>query len=1791
MTTNQMKEEINIIRILIVIHKHITVIQRQLIDHHLTNLTLSFTQLLNKYGHELYHLCYTKYKCCQCGPIDILPNQQVLTTKDYGVLFEIDSSSRIAGHISKPSRKCCNFAKSNVSPSDLDFSLLTKVLLHCCQDLFWQHCLEAKGLTLEQFLNANKHKIYHMWKTYISCPSCENGKVPGPKSLSLTEYNWNCLFVSTTTPLYPSSFTAKRGIMVSQLDPDLAYKLMSTFCDVIEAIELLRQFRNRFAHPTDFQVKTCEFAKIWSAIEKAVLLIADVYGQRKEVQNELSNVGSPYLDFSTEKLELTIQALQTNNNIQGQHEQRLDHIDQVVSNMQTEFKREIREMNRTFRQFTYEKRSWNELKSNEVQVKATLTAEESTTTIVSSIVNSLKGLPRRINLSFVNLKDSFSDVIKRNFSGSDNSDFTRNLVDVESGIMTDQINPYRYLFDENEQQSSDDDTSGHDHRSIEGDSSDTDDGDGDLLRCGKCSEEFKSLKRFKHHKTSHMIKDRDLRRQKDINATLTIKGLPRNIEEEIVKYSDKIRSIRTRDRSTAEIKIIDETLGSLIIWTKISVAVFKSKDLFLRALKEFLDKTFSYFPLEDDNDIDMMVSIQIDEEEIDVDDMGDFFRCGICSKEFYALAAFEYHKKSVCGRGASKRQSESFTAGDFNTIDENDGKRTSDRKSKSRKTKESYNVQRDIINLTDNRESKDVNTRYSLPFRNPPVEQRLQMYRHADTEVDMSVSSFKELSMKHVAGFEDNVTREESNTIMVSDATTDTKELQSENYVQRRAHEKVSSAKHKHVEEDVSIDDICDVNIPGVTVKDVLQFLIRTFGGGCSFDEFMRRCNLFPMGANICGWFEKRKNSFNIFWDKEDILFIQPYYPNIQTCAQWNSKTSSGKCDNLGCQGFHICMRFVKDICRDTNCHLSHTFSSHHNLHLKDKLGISDFSENDIKVILNCASPSLCVDYTYTSGCKVVDSEKRCPQLHLCAQKLRGDCTNPCKFNKSHSTEDLHNKWVLKSCHMDEWPEDLVFQAIQMPSGNDIDDDERSNSSDYSQDEPDTYDVDANTRENKTDTDFKYGLQHDSFKIGPEGDIDDADDYSFDSIFHRKEYFEETAPRQPKDSDLLQGESDTDNESVSSVDRLLGFKGRHSSGSIRDDMTRSALSQDELAIGENFDSSNNDELNEQLAIALSIDDNSYDSMFGLDAETRTIDDDKDTKKLHHRFNITEKSKNILQSTIGDFLDLPVSETKSPQSESVHDKDSPSTPFKQEQHNLSLPTNVTDSSITPTLRSSYVDPSKPYYQERRAYLVKGESDRTNICEFVTKDKCKRYCRYHHIPSGMPYLWQINMFGKWLSFAVAESEPIEKAFCNLQELVATTLRYFRNTYSCHIRFTHMYAIIYEVEGQAAANEERCKIRRLTTASFVEKDPVVSSFLTNWRWYWKNDEGQWVNYEKDAFLFTLEKKYLTGQKTYIFFRENLSSKFKIDFLKMIQVNLNTDKVRDIIRRPLFVSRYDVQQDKFPENIPLPTVMNAPKPPHFYSWDYSNDFEFVELETKEEEYREVFNSLQESMSSSRFEFSIIYRIQNRKLWSEFETKKKLMLADVEQDGRSRDIGERHLFHGTDSLETCYGICTNNFDFRTSGRNATMYGQGSYFAVHAEYSHSYTKANTSSDNRIMFRSKVLVGQFTKGDPSLRRPPEIPGQFHKLYDSCVDDLQNPQIFVVFDRNQCYPEYLIMYKDSETISQTSGHSMTYPLFEEKVSTLPLQEGDSREGQSIPGSKSSLEKSKTALRKPKSVSKHL
>lgn len=64
-----------------------------------------------------------------------------------------------------------------------------------------------------------------------------------------------------------------------------------------------------------------------------------------------------------------------------------------------------------------------------------------------------------------------------------------------------------------------------------------------------------------------------------------------------------------------------------------------------------------------------------------------------------------------------------------------------------------------------------------------------------------------------------------------------------------------------------------------------------------------------------------------------------------------------------------------------------------------------------------------------------------------------------------------------------------------------------------------------------------------------------------------------------------------------------------------------------------------------------------------------------------------------------------------------------------------------------------------------------------------------------------------------------------------------------------------------------------------------------------------------------------------------------------------------------------------------------------------------------------------------------------------------------------------------------------------------------------------------------MFMSKVLVGKYTGGHAGLRKPPPLfpdLDPYGKCYDSCVDNILNPKIFVIFDSTQAYPDYLIEY---------------------------------------------------------------
>lgn len=88
------------------------------------------------------------------------------------------------------------------------------------------------------------------------------------------------------------------------------------------------------------------------------------------------------------------------------------------------------------------------------------------------------------------------------------------------------------------------------------------------------------------------------------------------------------------------------------------------------------------------------------------------------------------------------------------------------------------------------------------------------------------------------------------------------------------------------------------------------------------------------------------------------------------------------------------------------------------------------------------------------------------------------------------------------------------------------------------------------------------------------------------------------------------------------------------------------------------------------------------------------------------------------------------------------------------------------------------------------------------------------------------------------------------------------------------------------------------------------------------------------------------------------------------------------------------------------------------------------------------------------------------------------------------------------------------------------------YFAVKASYSASTTYSPADSNgNRHIFQACVLTGEYTKGKGGLKVPPLKDPNVSQVisFDSVVNNMHSPDMFVIFYDAQCYPEYLITFK--------------------------------------------------------------
>ena len=89
------------------------------------------------------------------------------------------------------------------------------------------------------------------------------------------------------------------------------------------------------------------------------------------------------------------------------------------------------------------------------------------------------------------------------------------------------------------------------------------------------------------------------------------------------------------------------------------------------------------------------------------------------------------------------------------------------------------------------------------------------------------------------------------------------------------------------------------------------------------------------------------------------------------------------------------------------------------------------------------------------------------------------------------------------------------------------------------------------------------------------------------------------------------------------------------------------------------------------------------------------------------------------------------------------------------------------------------------------------------------------------------------------------------------------------------------------------------------------------------------------------------------------------------------------------------------------------------------------------------------------------------------------------------------------------------------------VYGNGVYFAQDASMSAKYSNPDVNG-YRYMYRCKVLTGDFTLGQNGLREAPINDISVPRWYHSVADNVSSPTMFVIFNDNQAYPEYLISF---------------------------------------------------------------
>ena len=413
----------------------------------------------------------------------------------------------------------------------------------------------------------------------------------------------------------------------------------------------------------------------------------------------------------------------------------------------------------------------------------------------------------------------------------------------------------------------------------------------------------------------------------------------------------------------------------------------------------------------------------------------------------------------------------------------------------------------------------------------------------------------------------------------------------------------------------------------------------------------------------------------------------------------------------------------------------------------------------------------------------------------------------------------------------------------------------------------------------------------------------------------------------------------------------------------------------------------------------------------------------------------------------------------------------------------------------------------------SHHLTGDIKVAEICKHSVTGYCKlevNGCPYLHATEN--FHWQISFTGScWINLSKYQSQLIEDAFCDIsidnfpfpysqlsaqENAIMNLLEY--NDLVIDFRNNIITDFIRHFDTNFISYVKQVFIRRLV---------VQDSVANEWQWYFLDKNNVWLKYGNENSLGersnitsdTIEKLYLNSRFSYKFSTKKYS--YNLDVIKMEQENTITGTKRLIKRRP---KKHLILSLLYHNEI------LQPNGPNF----------LVKVQIPTEEFKEVYEQLKESLNFGTGIVSL-EKVNNQFIQRAFKLRLEMMEAQFADSG---EVKIKKLLHGT-KKEYVEKIVHENFDWRLNGKdNGKVYGQGVYFTPDPKCALFYAKPDCHG-RRIIIISSVIVCNMIMGNKNCEKPISNNNQF----DTTVDNLTSPKIYVKYNKQEYSPEYVVTIK--------------------------------------------------------------